>query len=263
MDVLLLKVRPHTTRGMYTVGVMVDFLPALLEAAKGEKRGRLKIFLGAAPGGWSYSAAKRGARVVAVDNGPLKGGALGHASIEHRREDAFRFGPAEGAVFDWLFCDMVEEPHHVLRDIVEPWLARGWCRRLVVNLKFGRVDPVGLLRELRASGSPFTRRVPSLRVSHLFHDREEFTLVGEVAPAAGCKVWTASAWAMSILPVDRELTSRRGSSPARRRRRASRPRCVVSGNVSTTVSRLFCTLPTVIGSKSYRSGLISRPSIAC
>ena len=32
--------------------------------------------LGAAPGGWSYSAAKRGASVVAVDNGPLKGGAL-------------------------------------------------------------------------------------------------------------------------------------------------------------------------------------------
>jgi 23S rRNA (cytidine2498-2'-O)-methyltransferase len=34
--------------------------------------------LGAAPGGWSYSAAKRGARVIAVDNGPLKGGALDH-----------------------------------------------------------------------------------------------------------------------------------------------------------------------------------------
>ncbi|MFM1747751.1 MAG: hypothetical protein RLZZ188_1417 [Verrucomicrobiota bacterium] len=139
--------------------------------------------LGAAPGGWSYSAAKRGARVVAVDNGPLKGGALDHPSIEHRREDAFRFGPSGGAAFDWLFCDMVEEPHHVLRDIVEPWLARGWCRRLVVNLKFGRVDAVSLLRELRAGGSPLARRVPALRVSHLFHDREEFTLVGEIAPA--------------------------------------------------------------------------------
>src|ERR1035441_6960027 len=46
--------------------------------------------LGAAPGGWSYSAAKRGARVVAVDNGRLKGGALGHPLIDHRRADAFR-----------------------------------------------------------------------------------------------------------------------------------------------------------------------------
>lgn len=136
--------------------------------------------LGAAPGGWSYSAAKRGARVVAIDNGPLKGGALDHPQIEHRREDAFRFRPPAGAVFDWLFCDMVEEPHHVLRDLVEPWLEQRWCRRFVVNLKFGRVDPIGLLRELRAPGAGLTRNAPSARIRHLYHDREEFTVVGEV-----------------------------------------------------------------------------------
>ncbi|HVU23797.1 MAG TPA: SAM-dependent methyltransferase [Opitutus sp.] len=140
--------------------------------------------LGAAPGGWSYSAAKRGARVVAIDNGPLKGGALGHPGIEHRREDAFRFAPAPGAAaFDWLLCDLVEEPHHVLRSIIEPWLARGWCRRFVVNLKFGRVDPIRLLGELRAAESPLARRAPGAQVRHLFHDREEFTLVGEVQRA--------------------------------------------------------------------------------
>lgn len=135
--------------------------------------------LGAAPGGWSYSAAKRGARVVAVDNGPLKGGALDHPLIEHRREDAFRFAPAEGQPFDWLFCDMVEDPHHVWRDIVVPWLARRWCRRFVVNLKFGRVDPVGLLRELRAPNAPLAAHAPNVKIRHLYHDREEFTLVGE------------------------------------------------------------------------------------
>jgi 23S rRNA (cytidine2498-2'-O)-methyltransferase len=137
--------------------------------------------LGAAPGGWSYSAAKRGARVVAIDNGPLKGGALDHPQIEHRREDAFRFNPPQGEAYDWLFCDMVEEPHHVLRDIVLPWLERRWCRRLVVNLKFGRVDPVALLRELRATNTGLVHHLPDLRICHLFHDREEFTLVGEVA----------------------------------------------------------------------------------
>jgi 23S rRNA (cytidine2498-2'-O)-methyltransferase len=136
--------------------------------------------LGAAPGGWSYSAAKRGARVAAIDNGPLKGGALNHPQIEHRREDAFRFAPAAGQPYDWLFCDMVEEPHHVLRDIVEPWLAREWCRRFVVNLKFGRVDAIALLRELRAPGSPFTAHAPGTQIRHLYHDREEFTVVGNV-----------------------------------------------------------------------------------
>jgi 23S rRNA (cytidine2498-2'-O)-methyltransferase len=147
--------------------------------------------LGAAPGGWSYSAAKRGARVLAIDNGPLKAGAAANPQIEHRREDAFKFtpasagaaagGPGAGERFDWLFCDLVEEPHHVLRSIVEPWLAGGWCRRFVVNLKFGRVDPIALLRELEAEGSAFSRHALDLRSVHLYHDREEFTVVGVTA----------------------------------------------------------------------------------
>lgn len=145
--------------------------------------GETVVDLGAAPGGWSYSAAKRGAQVIAIDNGPLKGGALNHPRIEHRMEDAFRFAPEAGKSYDWLFCDMVEEPHHVLRHIVEPWVARGWCRRFVVNLKFGRVDAVGLLQELRAPGSVLATRVPGLRIRHLYHDREEFTLVGEIVPS--------------------------------------------------------------------------------
>ncbi|MEO7412491.1 MAG: SAM-dependent methyltransferase [Opitutaceae bacterium] len=138
--------------------------------------------LGAAPGGWSYSAAKRGARVVAVDNGPLKGGALGHPGIDHRTDDAFKFAPREGEIFDWLFCDLVEEPHHVVQHIVSPWLARGWCRRFVINLKVGRVDAIALLRELRTPDSPFNRYAPGARIRHLYHDREEFTVVGEITP---------------------------------------------------------------------------------
>jgi len=136
--------------------------------------------LGAAPGGWSYSAAKRGATVVAIDNGPLKGGALDNPRITHLREDAFRYAPPAGQRFDWLFCDMVEEPHHVLQHIVTPWLARGWCRRFVINLKFGRVDAVALLRELQAPGSVLRQHAPGTRLRQLYHDREEFTLVGEV-----------------------------------------------------------------------------------
>lgn len=142
--------------------------------------GETVVDLGAAPGGWSYSAAKRGARVIAVDNGPLKGGALDHPLIEHRREDAFGFRPAAGEKIDWLFCDLVEEPHHVMRNLVEPWLAGGWCRHFVVMLKFGRVDPVALLREVLAPEGLAVSRSALLRVRHLYHDREEFTLAGEI-----------------------------------------------------------------------------------
>lgn len=134
--------------------------------------------LGAAPGGWSYSAAKRGARVVAVDNGPMKGGALRHPLIDHRRDDAFGFSPGRDSVYDWLFCDMLEDPHKVLKSIVLPWLSGGWCRRFVVNLKFGRVDPIALLAELRGADSPFSVHAAGTRIVHLYHDREEFTVMG-------------------------------------------------------------------------------------
>jgi len=136
--------------------------------------------LGAAPGGWSYSAAKRGARVIAVDNGPLKAGALANPLITHLQQDAFRFDPTASAAtgnapVDWLFCDLVENPRRVLDAIVAPWLERRWCRHFIVNLKFGRAaDPIALLKEVRA-------RVPAARVRHLYHDREEFTLTGELA----------------------------------------------------------------------------------
>jgi 23S rRNA (cytidine2498-2'-O)-methyltransferase len=143
--------------------------------------GEVVVDLGAAPGGWSYSAAKRGARVLALDNGPLKGGALDHPLIEHRRADAYGYRPEPGARVDWMFCDLVDDPHEVLRRIVAPWLEGRWCRRFVVILKFGRVDPLALLREVRAPGSVFSRLAPGTRVRHLFHDREEFTLVGELS----------------------------------------------------------------------------------
>jgi 23S rRNA (cytidine2498-2'-O)-methyltransferase len=136
--------------------------------------------LGAAPGGWSYSAAKRGARVIAVDNGPLKGAALGNPLIDRRHDDAFGFSPGKNAVFDWLFCDLLEDPHKVLQAIVDPWLSGGWCRRFVINLKFGRVDPIALLGELRGPGSPFSTRASGVRIVHLYHDREEFTVTGKV-----------------------------------------------------------------------------------
>lgn len=146
---------------------------AVLGAAPRE--GELVADLGAAPGGWSFSAAKRGARVVAVDNGPLKGGALGHPLIEHREQDAFAF---EAPPVDWLFCDMIEDPDRVLR-LVSRWLDERRCRRFIVNLKYGRLDPLPLLRRARA----LAPRCERFTLKHLFHDRDEVTMAAVVAPA--------------------------------------------------------------------------------
>lgn len=129
------------------------------------------VDLGAAPGGWSYSAARRGASVVAIDNGPLKGGAV-HAGIAHKAEDAYKFSPAQPA--DWLFCDMVEDPDKVV-NLIDRWLRDGRCRRFIVNLKFGRHDPMKVLGQAEI----LRTHCSLLRARHLFHDREELTLVGE------------------------------------------------------------------------------------
>ncbi len=51
-------------------------------------QGETVVDLGAAPGGWSFSAAKHGASVLALDNGPLKGAAFGHPLIQHEQVDA-------------------------------------------------------------------------------------------------------------------------------------------------------------------------------
>ncbi len=141
--------------------------------------GERVVDLGAAPGGWSYSAAKRGAHVAAVDNGPLKGGAADNPLIQHLRVDAFTYAPPAGSRTDWLFCDMIENPYRVL-ELIRGWLEHGWCRRFVVNFKYGHVDPVALAEKVRDPHAGLGGYCRVLRVRCLHHDREEITVVGEV-----------------------------------------------------------------------------------
>jgi 23S rRNA (cytidine2498-2'-O)-methyltransferase len=69
-----------------------------------------------------------------------------------------------------------------MQNIAGPWLAHRWCRRFVINLKFGHVDSLALLKEITAADSPFAKHATNLRIRHLYHDREEFTVVGETNP---------------------------------------------------------------------------------
>jgi len=142
------------------------------------------VDLGAAPGGWSYSAAKRGAEVLAVDNGPLRQGALSHPRVRHLRRDAFGYRPPNDRAVDWLFCDLIENPYRVLGDILVPWVEAGLCRTFIVNLKFGKHDPVELLRKVQSGGRDgLDRHCSRLIVRQLYHNREEITCAGEVRQA--------------------------------------------------------------------------------
>ena len=135
------------------------------------------VELGAAPGGWTWAALKRGAKVFAIDNGPLKKGPLDHPDVEHHCSDAFNWKPAVPPV-DWLFCDMVQKPQPVV-ERVRTWFSEGWCRNAVVNFKFGYSDPVEILKMIHGPKG-FARYCETLLCRHLFHDRDEITVMAKI-----------------------------------------------------------------------------------
>jgi 23S rRNA (cytidine2498-2'-O)-methyltransferase len=149
---------------------------ALAIFGRAPKGGESVADLGAAPGGWSWSAAKRGAQVFAVDNGPLKKGAMNHHDIKHIKADAYTWDPPRQV--DWLFCDMVDQPQQVL-GLIRKWFERKWCRYAIVNFKYGRVNPMEILKFIHGNHgiAPLCKR---LLCRHLFHDRDEITVMAEI-----------------------------------------------------------------------------------
>ena len=142
------------------------------------REGETVVDLGAAPGGWSHSALKRGASVTAVDNGPLKGAVASHSRLRHLKEDALKYRYEGAGPVDWLFCDVLEKPDLILK-VLHTWLSQRWCRCFVVNLKVGRLDPITVLKEVRDPGKGLLRYCKVLHTRQLYHDREEITLMGE------------------------------------------------------------------------------------
>jgi 23S rRNA C2498 (ribose-2'-O)-methylase RlmM len=136
------------------------------------------VDLGAAPGGWTWAFLKRGCRVHAVDNGPLKLQSHGDMGGEvlHLKEDGLRFRPQRPV--DWLLSDMLIAPGQAL-GLLRKWLDGGWARQLVVNIKLPQAEPLVALTPIL----DYLRGVPGLRfhLRQLYHDRREVTLMGALS----------------------------------------------------------------------------------
>lgn len=147
----------------------------------GPKEGERVVDLGAAPGGWSLSALKRGGVVIAVDNGPLREPVKSHPKLTHLQVDAFRYQPAGPEPVDWLLCDVLEAPEMIM-GLLRQWFQKKWCRYFIVNLKLGREDPTALLALIRDDNKGLSAYCQSLCIRQLYHDREEITLMGTLKP---------------------------------------------------------------------------------
>jgi 23S rRNA (cytidine2498-2'-O)-methyltransferase len=131
------------------------------------------VDLGASPGGWTWQLVQLGLMVTAVDNGAIDPRLLETGQVKHRRDDGFHFRPTEPA--DWMVCDMVESPSKIAR-LAARWIAEGWCRETIFNLKLPmkkRWEEVERCRSLIDEGLGGGGYY--LRVKHLYHDREEVT----------------------------------------------------------------------------------------
>lgn len=132
------------------------------------------VDLGAAPGGWTWQLMSRGLRITAVDNGALKGDLVDNALVRHVRSDGFKFVPPSPV--DWMVCDMVEQPSRIAQ-LVAKWLANGWARYIIFNLKLPmkkRLEEVDRCRQIILDADLGGRPL-QLRIKQLYHDREEVT----------------------------------------------------------------------------------------
>ena len=135
--------------------------------------GMTAVDLGAAPGGWTWQLVQRGFMVIAVDNGPMDPALLETGQVKQRREDGFRFRPQQPV--DWMVCDMVESPARIA-SLASQWVAAGWCRETIFNLKLPMKKRWEEVERCRALiDAALGGRGYFLRMKQLYHDREEVT----------------------------------------------------------------------------------------
>ena len=130
------------------------------------KAGERCLDLGACPGGWTWVLAKLGAHVTSVDKADLDPQVLAMPHVEQLKKDAFKLKPADLGHYDWLFSDVICEPHRLLQ-LVHEWLDSGLCENFVCTIKFKGKTDFGTLREFQKIAGSHTR--------HLYANKHEVT----------------------------------------------------------------------------------------
>ncbi len=167
---------PHAAPSRSTLKLAEAFATFLgADESRLLRAGMKAVDLGAAPGGWTWQLAHRGLRVIAVDNGALKGEVASDPLVTHERVDGLSYRPRRPV--DWMVCDIAEQPARIAA-MVGRWLAHRDTTRSIFNLKLPmkkRYDEVlrcdATIRDALARAG--LRHALAFR--QLYHDREEVT----------------------------------------------------------------------------------------
>lgn len=148
---------------------------ALVRLRKRPGHGDRCLDAGASPGGWTWTLANLGARVLAVDRAPLEDRVAAMDGVEYLRHDAFTLNPEDIGPVDWLFCDAACYPQR-LYQWIEKWLASGLCGNFVCTLKMqGVLHETGTVPGVDFETPRRFAAIPGSMIVHLWHNKHELT----------------------------------------------------------------------------------------
>ena len=128
---------------------------------------------GASPGGWTWTLARLGAKIIAVDRAPLEDRIAALPNVEFIGRDAFTLKPQDIGPIDWLFCDVACYPPR-LYDWIEKWLASGLCRNFICTIKMQGTISSG---DVNFETPGLFAAIQGSKVVHLYHNKHELTWI--------------------------------------------------------------------------------------
>ncbi|MDH4075255.1 MAG: hypothetical protein OEY41_08945 [Acidimicrobiia bacterium] len=137
------------------------------------QQGERAVDLGASPGGWTWLLAQLGCQVLAVDKAPLHPAVDSLPGVAWLQGSAFGVDPAAvcerwGGPPAWVGCDIICCPERLF-GLLDRWLALSPAPTVICTVKFRGATDHDVTDRLRA--------LPGARLTHLFHNRHELTLV--------------------------------------------------------------------------------------
>lgn len=137
---------------------------ALVRAAP--QPGQRCLDLGASPGGWTWTLAKFGADVTAVDRAALDPRVAVLSNVTFLGQSAFGLDPRTYGSVEWLCSDIIGYPDKILR-MVENWYDH--AETIICTIKFQGDTDHEATRKFQA--------LPGGRVVHLSHNKHELTFI--------------------------------------------------------------------------------------